>query len=413
VTSGAYRYGIVGAGPMGSAAARHLSETAGGIVLVGPPEPAATAAHHGVFASHYDETRIAHVLENAFIASLLAARSMRRFADLEARTGITFHRRHPSLTVAPAVPRTGTGEIEQHYFDLDAIRANALDVGVVAETLDEAALRRSFPRLRFPPGHHGLLQHDAAIVNPRAFVRAQIAAAVANGVHLVPDEVTRMTRRGTGFALATRGGDILEVEQVLVATGGFTNACGLLGSDLAYVTLGATDVLVETDQEADLLPCLMYAKDDGPRSFGGYAMPPTTYPDGRRWIKGATASMVDNPLDGYDAIGEWFRGDGFVRDADEFRTMLADLLPDVALGPARTKACLVTFTATFHPYIDIVDDGLAIAVGGNGWGVMTGDEIGRLAARLVRDGAWGDPLPASLFAARFASSVRSADPTSE
>ena len=31
---------------------------------------------------------------------------------------------------------------------------------------------------------------------------------------------------------------------------------------------------------------------------------------------------------------------------------------------------------------------------------------------LVRDGAWGDPLPASLFTARFASPDRSADPMS-
>ncbi|MFN7027528.1 MAG: FAD-dependent oxidoreductase, partial [Pseudorhizobium sp.] len=45
----AFKYIIVGAGMMGAAAARHLSQWTDGVALIGPQEPVDAQNHHGVF----------------------------------------------------------------------------------------------------------------------------------------------------------------------------------------------------------------------------------------------------------------------------------------------------------------------------------------------------------------------------
>ena len=54
---------IVGAGLFGSAAARHLSKVSDGVALIGPKEPQQKSTHKGVFASHYDTSRLTRVID--------------------------------------------------------------------------------------------------------------------------------------------------------------------------------------------------------------------------------------------------------------------------------------------------------------------------------------------------------------
>ena len=54
---------VVGAGMFGSAAARHLSADADWIALIGPDEPPRRRTHQGVFASHYDATRLVRIAD--------------------------------------------------------------------------------------------------------------------------------------------------------------------------------------------------------------------------------------------------------------------------------------------------------------------------------------------------------------
>jgi len=58
----------------------------------------------------------------------------------------------------------------------------------------------------------------------------------------------------------------------------------------------------------------------------------------------------------------------------------------------------VTETATEHPYLGFVDDGVAVAIGGNGSAAKSSDELGRLAASLFADDGWTDNLDLELFA---------------
>jgi glycine/D-amino acid oxidase-like deaminating enzyme len=82
--------------------------------------------------------------------------------------------------------------------------------------------------------------------------------------------------------------------------------------------------------------------------------------------------------------------------------MLRKLLPGFEPGKAHALPCMVSYTPTGNPYIERIDDRVGIAVGGNAWGVMTSDEIGRMAAEMMRDVPWSGPLSAELFKARFA-----------
>ena len=52
-----HRFVVVGRGPMGAAAARHLATAGEDVVVVGPEEPKDWSQHEGAFASHYDEGR--------------------------------------------------------------------------------------------------------------------------------------------------------------------------------------------------------------------------------------------------------------------------------------------------------------------------------------------------------------------
>ena len=49
-------------------------------------------------------------------------------------------------------------------------------------------------------------------------------------------------------------------------------------------------------------------------------------------------------------------------------------------------------TPTHGPYIDLVTSRLAVAVGDCGCSAMCSDEFGRLAATLLLEGAWTDPV---------------------
>ncbi len=82
-----YRVAVIGRGLIGSAAACHLTEMTDGVV-VGPDEPAERSSHTGVFASHYDEGRMARIVNPMPEWSITAKRSIALFGDLERRSGI-------------------------------------------------------------------------------------------------------------------------------------------------------------------------------------------------------------------------------------------------------------------------------------------------------------------------------------
>ena len=55
--------------------------------------------------------------------------------------------------------------------------------------------------------------------------------------------------------------------------------------------------------------------------------------------------------------------------------------------------CVVAYTKTRRPYIDMFHSQLGVAIGGNGKAAKASDEIGRIAASLVYSGLWDSEVP--------------------
>lgn len=390
---------VVGAGPIGSATARHLAEQGVDVAVIAPEEPASYEDHQGTWAGYYDEGRLAHVLEVPLMTSMLTMRSIRRFASLRESTGIEFTTPTHSVTVMPA----DLGESSaSEWFDRDVLASNARDLGVPVHQLDECELRAAYPNLVFEPGHVGLVQQDAFILNPRALVRAELAAAIAAGATVIRDEVVGLERVSDGARLSGASGAEWSARQVVLATGAASNATGLLQRPLLMQTFGATVVLaeVENPESFDMPTMMMLKYRDGNALFGGIVMAPRPYPDGKWYLKVAGGSLKDFPLKTAEQIAAWARTGGEQSDIAEAEAVLRDLFPGRQLGPFRTRPCLVSASPTDRPYIDRVDESTVIAVEGER-GAMAADEIGRLTAALSQ-GEWSDPIPHEVFRARWA-----------
>src|SRR3546814_13652285 len=102
-------------------------------------------------------------------------------------------------------------------------------------------------------------------------------------------------------------------------------------------------------------------------------------------LKIGIGTTADADLRSRDDLVRWFRGPGAEANRREFRAFLTALLPPLArCRNWHADTCAVTWTATGLPYIDhVLDDRIAVAVGGNGKGAKSADDWGWLAARLV------------------------------
>lgn len=399
-TGPSYDVAVVGAGPIGSATTRHLADRGASVIVIGPDEPPTFADHQGTWAGYYDQGRLAHVLEVPLITSLLATRSLRRFPELRERTGIEFTAPTHSLSVLPDLADGAPGA---DWFDRDRLIRNAEDLGVEVTALSEHDLHREYPTLRFAPGHVGVVQRGAHILNPRELVRAELFAATAAGARVVRDEVTSMKTTSGGVTLTGKSGAAWRAHHVVVATGAATNMTGLLPRPLQMKTFGATVVLVEVDDPAAVdMPAMMYLKFlDGRLRFGGIVMSPLRYPDGRWYLKVSGNSLLANPLATAEEVAAWVRTGGGDDDVDDALTVLSELMPGQRLGPAHTRPCAVCQTPSGLPVIDRVDARTVIAVEGER-GAMAADEIGRLTAELTLRGDWNDGIPQEVFRARWA-----------
>ncbi|MEQ8396558.1 FAD-dependent oxidoreductase [Thalassobaculum sp.] len=378
-----HRVIVIGRGLIGSAAGRHLSERMDGIALLGPDEPADRQTHTGVFASHYDEGRMTRIVDPDPAWAVTARRSIERYADLEARSGVPFFTNAGYL---------GIGEPGSDY--LDRSEAAGRELGADVTRLDAAGIRQRFPFLTVPDDADGLHEGSrAGHISPRAMIRAQTTVARRQGAEIIADEAKAIRVTASGVEVDTANGATLRAERVLVATGAFTDACGLSPVALDLRVFGRTVVLarIEDDVMAELegMPTLGHA------GTGAYILPPIRYPDGQRYLKIGIGTTADADLRSLADLTGWFKSSGSAANRRDFQAFLTALIP--ALQRCRdwhTDTCAVAWTGTGLPYIDYAVDGrIAVAVGGNGKGAKSSDDWGWLAAQLVGGGGWDHPVP--------------------
>ena len=264
-----FQYAIVGRGLTGSAAARHLTEQVPGVVLVGPDEPVERASHDGVFGSHYDEGRITRTIDPDETWARLANRSIQRYRDLEARSGIGFFSESGCLIAGPT-----DGESAQR---LANVREAAERLGVSYLRLDDAGLRERFACFRFPEGTDGVFEAEGAgYLSPRNLVAAQTKLTEQAGGTVIRQQVEAVRQQEDHAEIVLADGRSITAGKVLVAAGGFTNRPGLLPEPLDLTVFARTVAFFEVDEaEAARLagmPSLIHKPEDA--MLGIYMLPP-------------------------------------------------------------------------------------------------------------------------------------------
>ncbi|MEE8302905.1 MAG: FAD-dependent oxidoreductase [Candidatus Tectomicrobia bacterium] len=391
-----YDYIVIGKGLMGAAAARHLSAMTSNVALVGPDEPVDRYTHSGMFGSHYDEGRITRILDPDPIWARLAQRSIERYRDIEAQSGVSFYHEVGHLMVGPE-PQTDTDFIAQ-------VQSVAHDLNVVCETFHANALVEQFLNLAFEPGSVGMYQpHTAGHVSPRSQVLAQATIAQKQGATLIPHIVRSVQPSAHAVAVTTTTGQVIWGHKALIATGGFSNTQELLPRPLDISVYARTIVFMEL-AAADVerlrtMPSIIYK----PRHEDGhcYILPPMQYPDGKYYVK-IGGHPHDPTLNSLEELQAWFKGRGYAETGEHLAAKLRSVVRNLNPVSIQTEACVTTSTPSAQIYADRIDGGrVGILAGGNGSSAKSADEIGRLGALMISHDEWVYDLDADNFRVQF------------
>lgn len=322
---------VIGRGMIGSGAGRHLAESGVSVALIGPGEPTGWKASNGPFSSHHDQGRITRIAGRNEMWTEVAAHSCRRYADIEARSGIRFHTPGGVLVAYPDaadwVDRAREWGSDARLVDADWVRA---ETGVAIENglgvVHEGA----------PAGH----------INPRRLVAAQTRLTELAGGTVIDDAVRTVERRDGGFVLSGGFGSIT-AERILVATGGFGSELfdWKLDVERRARTIVKARLDPATHEPAGRIPSLILDQPPDDRVHEIYWVPPVEYPDGSVRIK-IGGNLKDTIVLAPDQLVEWFQSDGDPTEIDCLTANLRAVLPDAPLGDVTTQPCVITGTPT-------------------------------------------------------------------
>ncbi|KEQ05044.1 FAD-dependent oxidoreductase [Pseudorhizobium pelagicum] len=391
-----FKYLIIGAGMMGAAAARHLSQWTDGVALLGPAEPTDPKTHEGVFASHYDEARITRTIDPDPVWACLAHRSIARYPEIAADSGVDFYSEAGCLLVGPK--RAGGPSYVRDVLDA------ADRLGVQPEALDGSALATKCSCFTFPQGSEGVWEAtNAGHINPRRLVKAQIVLAERQGCALLRETAASVRDDGSRAVVTTAEGNVYSADRVLVAAGGFSINEALLPRRLALDVFARTIAFYEVDESAmqvwGRVPSLIWKWNEA--EDGIYLLPPVRYPDGRLYLK-IGGDPDDVLIEQEPDIRAWFRSGGRESTHRHLTSVMSRLMPELDLSRTHMAACVTSFTPTGYPAISMSDsDRIGVLSGGCGAAAKSSDEIGRLGAELIFHGAVLDDAYSADFRARF------------
>lgn len=389
---------VIGKGLMGAAATRHLVTNFPNlsVAAVGPDEPQNRKAHDGVFASHYDQGRITRILDRSPIWGHLAAKSIGRYATIEAEGSVQFHHKVGCLRVhdeAEAIADVKT-----------ATQAH----NPIYDVLDPQQTHERFPYFDFGDAFTAFDEGgDAGYVNPRQLVMAQCNAAQKRGATIIRETVQHLEEKSDYTELMTFEGNRHQAKKVLITAGGFSNL--LLAKRLAVELIAHNILLAELPpseiERLEGMPSLItsFQQANYPSL---YMLPPIIYPDGKTYIKlggpYGRANFEEDLLHSREDLVDWFQSNGNAKIVEQLQQMLHTLLPNLQVENYLSHPCLITMTNHVRPYIDtVVSNKIYVTVGGNGASAKSSDEIGRMGAMLCATDEWHSELEQSEFQVVF------------
>ncbi|KAK3575878.1 hypothetical protein CHS0354_029827 [Potamilus streckersoni] len=410
---------IVGAGMIGSAAAKHASFNPGlRVCLIGPDEPSERHLSDGrdIYGAHYDEGRITRISDPDPVWAILARNSIRRYRDIENESGISFYKEVGVMQV---------GTRDSQY--INDIRQTNSALNISSREMNVADMGKIFPYISFAADDIAHYQStNGGHISPRNLVRAQQVIASRHGCTLIRDVVAnirRMVQSDGSYVMevTTDSGSIYRSKTVLVTTGAFTTFRNILpytdvvpDCKLYPITVSLVEVSPDYAEKLRSMPSISYRGKGGKDWFSGYPrnnddqsvsyymLPPIKYPDGRYYIKlGHNHTTIPKSIQTSDEAKRWF----CEGDPKLVRT-IADLIISMFSGiePLSIKGdqCVIVETPTVRPYIDMVHSQLGVAIGENGYAAKSSDEIGRIAAAMIMKG-WDSEIPKEKFTLRLKS----------
>lgn len=401
-----FEFCVIGAGMFGSAAAKYLSYQYGKeVLLIGATEPNRKDYHQNyLFGAHYDEGRITRNLDSDPIWGLLAAKSIQRYLDIERESGIQFY-----IENGFAVG----GKPDSKYIEDNTKTAKLTNTNL--ETFENTDFfEKAFPFFRFPDRTYKFLleSQNAGTINPRHLVKAQISLAQKNGCTVLNDAVTKLMHAGLFWQIFAASNRRLTAKTVLICPGSYLQMCEIISNrrnyrpvaNLAVKNMGTMLIRIPVEPKNFFankgerpFPNAMIEwveKDEKVQASGSYHghtrfifwMTPLKYSDGKYYLKfGDSFDFWKVPLNTKEEITNWFRNGPKIcsQDALKLAEKAKAVFPDLDISNFVTDVCVISTTPTERPYIDSLENNIYVAIGGNGYGAKSSDEIGRIAALLA------------------------------
>ena len=369
---------VVGKGLLGSAAARHLAEMGLKVVLLGPDEPSVRSEHFGVFGSHYDSGRITRIIDTDLYCARIAEASIARYSDLEESSGINFFESVGHLAISP---------VKGYISD---ITNTARQLGVDFKSLTDDELVDAFPYFSFDDGVSGVYeQSTGGYVNPRNLIKAQSEMVLNAESGILTEPVSTIEKCGDFFEVFTESGKKVRANEVLVASGVFSERLIQGSQELDLEICESTVVLAELREEdvikLEEMPSVIF-RHESEVEKGVYLLPPIRYPNRKTYIK--IGHSESRPMsDPATNLVKWFQGDGDQVIADWLQSQLFGLLPNTSFTNIKTESCAVSRSSTGRQFIDVIDEsGIHVLLAGNGYSAKSSDELGRIAAHKIISG---------------------------
>ncbi|XP_021371983.1 uncharacterized protein LOC110462372 isoform X2 [Mizuhopecten yessoensis] len=348
---------VIGAGLIGSAAARHASlQHNTRVCLIGPEEPQerSLGSSREIFGAHYDEGRITRCSDPDPVWATLAQRSIDRYRELEATSGVTFYTEAGCLMA---------GTVQGQFMSLT--RDTVTSHSIQHVFIDSELLKKRFPYLSMSNTDEAIYETTrAGYISPRALIYAQKFVAMNNQCDVINEVVCKVSRDhvdGKSYmSVLTEEGRTIKAQRVLLATGSYTTFKDLLctGTEpevtLCPLTVAKVEVSEEDAKRVKQMPSILYyghGAPDWPTKYprnasnliGVYVLPPIKYPDGKYYIKlGNFADSVSPRLTTPAEVKAWYCGDGISSLVTDSARLITAMTPDFISEIINISTCIKT-----------------------------------------------------------------------